>query len=151
MVTTQNESANSFIEPSSANAGYSNRLGVPRVPISNTESNPLLAKTHLSNFIKSCFCFNFSILIFLLSFSMAFVEYSEMASLRDDVSNDFTYQGCGTHNQFKSEVDEAGPSVEATAAFRIFVVDTHELFPPFASPMPHRSGDVLHVLSIQRT
>ena len=151
MITAQNEIVYCSIEPTPASGGSSDCLRGPRDPLPYVESNPSLALTRISNVIKFCFLSSLSILVLLLSFSMAFAEYSELVSLHDDVSNDFTCQGCDTQDRLKSEVDEAGISVEAIASVRGFVVDRHEFFSFFPSSMPHRPGDLLHFLSIQRT
>jgi len=151
MITAQNEIVYRSIEPAPASGGSSNCLRGPRDPLPYVDSNPSLALTRTSNVIKVCFRSSLSILVLLLSFSMAFAEFSELASLRDDVSNDFSYQGCDTQDRLKSEVDQARISVEAIGSVRRFVVDRHEFFSSFSAPMAHRPGDLLHVLSIQRT
>jgi hypothetical protein len=151
MITAQNEIVYCSIELAPASGGSSDCLRGPRNPLPYVESNPSLALTLISNVIEFCFRSSLSILVLLLSFSMAFAEYSELVSLHDDVSNDFTCQGCDTQDRLKSEVDEAGISVEVIASVRRFVFDRHEFFSSFSASMPHRPGDLLHVLSIQRT
>jgi hypothetical protein len=151
MTPAQNEIAYFSIEPASASGGPFDCLRGPRDPLPFAESNPSLALTRILNVTKFCFLSSLSIFVLLLSFSMAFAEYSELVSLHDDVSNDFTCQGCDTQDRLKSEVDEAGISVEVIASVRRFVFDRHEFFSSFSASMPHRPGDLLHVLSIQRT
>ena len=94
--------------------------------------------------------FHLAVLIGLLCCSMACGELSELASLRDDISNDCTVQVC-------SEISEAAPVLAATAVpVALSKVDkfsgTVRAVLPSARPSAPAltAVDLLHLLSIQR-
>ena len=95
--------------------------------------------------------FSVSILICVLSLSVAFSEYSELTHLRDDTSNDFSFQGCASPSEAAHTVVSIGPSMQP---FEIAIRTDHpewNVYQLHPVTTPRAGSDLLHLLSIQRT
>lgn len=94
--------------------------------------------------------FTVSILICVLSFCVACSELTELVTLQDDVSNDFTMQvtsgldkiarciACATTFSVRRQVRQGMDRYSSAASILVL-------------PVPSAANDLLHLLSIQRT